>query len=242
MIFRYSEVIFYRKFFRICVKRQLIVNINCTVGNKFIIIPAHLIFIWNYFRNSNSKTTQKTVRKSKSKVLNQIQLSLKISKKGWNRIRMTKNKTDTNISDKNWTQNNFLLRQSSIIILLRVRFSMLRGRDAEKWITYWVLFSYRLFWNPALALPSLSLIWLDKGAQGLTIFKPPILKFSGYFGIEMMTQVSWFLKLIETAPVNRTEIFKPILHICPRLHLNSNSTKSEKIWIKQVKIVRFSIP
>ena len=45
---------------------------------------------------------------------------------------MTKNKTDTNISDKNWTQNNLLLRQSSIIILLRVRFSMLRGRDAEK--------------------------------------------------------------------------------------------------------------
>ena len=37
---------------------------------------------------------------------------------------------------------------------------------------------------------------------------------------------SRFLKLIETAPVNRTEIFKPILYICPRLHLNSNSPKS----------------
>ena len=114
--FRYSEVNFGREFFCICVKLQLIVNINCTVGNKFIIIPAHLIFIWNHFRNSNSKTTQKTIRKSKSKVLNQIQLSLKISEKGWNRIRMTKNKTD-NISDKNWTQNNLFYRQSSIIIL-----------------------------------------------------------------------------------------------------------------------------
>ena len=83
------------------------------------------------------------------------------------------------------------------------------------------------------------MLWLNKGAQRLSIFKPPILKFSGYLGIEMMTQVSWFLKLIETAPVNRTEIFKPILHICPRLHLNSNSPKSEKIWIKQVNSVRF---
>ena len=107
---------FWSRILRICVKLQLIVNINCTVGNKFIIIPAHLIFIWNHFRNSNSKTTQKTVRKSKSKVLNQIQLSLKISEKGWNRIKMTKNKTD-NISDKNWTQNNLFYRQSSIIIL-----------------------------------------------------------------------------------------------------------------------------
>ena len=43
------------------------------------------------------------------------------------------------------------------------------------------------------------------------------------------------LKLIEKAPVNRTKIFKPILHICPRLNFNSNEFR-EKIWIEQVNV------